>query len=129
MSEIRSEIRAVFDAAPAPERAGMLRLRALIHEVAAGLPQIGELQEVLRWGQPAYVTTKRAGASLRIGLPKAGGFALYTHCQTSLIADFATAFPNMDKVEGTRAIHFSDSAQVDPARHGMLIRSVLTYHL
>lgn len=119
------EIKAVFDALPD----GLLQLRALIFGVANGLPEIGALSEELRWGQPAYVTSKRAGASLRLGVPKVGGFALYTHCQTPLIADFSTAFPGMDKVEGTRAIVFDDPSRIDPVRHAMLIRSVLTYHL
>lgn len=123
------EVKAVFEAMPVEARKGLLRLRSLILEVAKGLPAISGLTETLRWGQPAYVTGKRAGASLRIGVPKTGGFALYTHCQTPLIAGFATAFPAMDKVEGTRAIHFDDVSQVDSARHGMLIKSNLTYHL
>lgn len=123
------EIQTVFDAAPDAAKEGMLCLRELIFEVAGGLPEIGDVTETLRWGQPSYVTSRRAGASLRLGVPKTGGFALYTHCQTSLIADFSTAFPNADKVEGTRAIHFDDVSQVDAARHGMLIRAILTYHL
>lgn len=123
------DVKAAFDAVPKDARDGMLALRKLIFEVAAELPVVGRVTETLRWGQPAYVTSKRAGASLRLGVPKTGGFALYTHCQTSLIADFATAFPNMDKIEGSRAIHFTDAAQIDPARHGMLVKAVLTYHL
>lgn len=123
------DVQAVFDAAPSEARQGMMHLRELILNVASELPEIGRLSETLRWGQPAYVTSKRAGASLRLGRPKTGGFALYTHCQTSLIADFATAFPNMDRVEGTRAIHFTKATQIDPIRHGMLIKSILTYHL
>lgn len=119
------ENQAAFDALPT----GAQNLRRLIVSVAADLPQIGEVQEVLRWGQPAYVTSKHAGASLRIGAPETSGFALYTHCQASLIADFSTAFPDMDRVEGTRAIHFDDPSQIDPARPGMLIKSILTYHL
>ena len=129
MTKMNQEVQAVFDAAPTQAREAMLRLRALIFEVAAGLPEIGVLHETLRWGQPAYVTSKRAGASLRIAVPKTGGAALYTHCQTSLIADFTAAFPGMDQVEGSRAIHFEDATQIDPVRHAMLITSVLTYHL
>ena len=129
MSNLSPDVQAAFDTAPPAAQKGMMDLRALIFTVAADLPEIGEISETLRWGQPAYITSKRAGASLRLGVPKTGGFALYTHCQTSLIANFATAFPNMDKVEGTRAIHFTDATQIDPIRHGMLIRSILTYHL
>lgn len=122
-------VAAAFDAAPMPAKTGMQKLRELILQVAADLPEIGEVTETLRWGQPAYVTSERAGASLRLGVPKTGGFALYTHCQTSLIADFSSMFPNMDTVEGTRAIHFTDPAQINPARHGLLIKAILTYHL
>lgn len=127
--DMNPDVLAVFDAAPPDGREGMVRLRALILEVAETLPQIGGLRETLRWAQPAYVTTKRAGASLRLGIPKTGGFALYTHCQTSVIADFTAAFPMMDRVEGTRALHFKTAAQIEPARHGLLIKAILTYHL
>lgn len=125
MKDMTADVKAAFDGMPA----GLLRLRDLIFDVASGLPEIGDLSETLRWGQPAYVTSKRAGASLRLGVPKSGSFALYTHCQTPLIADFAMAFPKMDKIEGARAILFDDPSQIDPIRHGMLIKSVLTYHL
>lgn len=129
MTKMNQEVQAVFDAAPLHARETMLRLRTLIFEVAANLPEIGRIHETLRWGQPAYVTSKRAGASLRIAVPKTGGVALYTHCQTSLIADFTATFPGMDRVEGSRAVHFEDATQIDPVRHAMLITSVLTYHL
>jgi hypothetical protein len=39
------------------------------------------------------------------------------------------AFPKADKIDGTRAILFDEPSQIDPIRHGMLIKSVLTYHL
>ena len=97
MTKMNQEVQAVFDAAPLHARETMLRLRALIFEVAANLPEIGRIHETLRWGQPAYVTSKRAGASLRIAVPKTGGVELYTHCQTSLIADFTATFPGMDQ--------------------------------
>ncbi|MFT5632237.1 MAG: hypothetical protein ACI82I_000763 [Gammaproteobacteria bacterium] len=125
MKDMTTDVKATFDSLPV----GLLQLRALIFDVASGLPEIGTLTETLRWGQPAYVTSKRAGASLRLGAPKSGGFALYTHCQTPLIADFAMAFPKEDKIDGTRAILFDEPSQIDPIRHGMLIKSVLTYHL
>lgn len=123
------DVQAAVDAASPEARQGMLKLRELILSIGNDLPEIGTLTETLRWGQPAYITSRRAGASLRLGIPKTGGFALYTHCQTSLIADFAAAFTNMDSVEGTRAIHFTNASQIDPIRHGMLIKSILTYHL
>jgi len=111
-------------------RDGMVRLRALILATAADLPQIGRLEETLRWGQPAYLTPDtKAATTLRLGVPKAARFALFVHCRTSLISDFTAAFPARDRIEGTRAVLFDDPTQIDPKRHGWLICQALTYHL
>lgn len=130
MDAIPPRVAAVLDAAPPDLRDGLLALRGLILQTAADLPWIGRVEETLKWGQPAYLTPDtRAASTLRIGLPKSGGFALYAHCQTDIVSSFAAAFPGMDRVEGNRAILFTDAAQVDPQRHALLIRHALTYHL
>jgi len=123
-------VAAAFDAVATPARDGLLVLRELIFDVADDLPEIGRLEEALRWGQPAYLTPdKKAGTTLRLGVPKSGEFALFVHCQTSLIADYLALFPNKDIIDGNRAVLFGDAAQIDPLRHGWLIRRALTYHL
>lgn len=115
---------------PAGERAGALRLRALIYDVAAKDPRIGPLQECLKWGQPAYVTAdSKSGTTLRLGLPKTGGFAIYAHCQTSVIRDYAANFADLDRIEGNRAVQFDHADQVAPDRITQLIHHALTYHL
>ena len=111
-------------------RDGLFCLRALILDTGDALPQIGRVEEALRWGQPAYLTPdKRAGTTIRLGVPKKAKFALFVHCQTHLIADYITMFPGQDRIDGTRAILFNEVSQIDPQRHGWLIRRALTYHL
>ncbi len=118
-----------FDMLAPDARDGMLALRDLIFDTADDLPRIGRLEEALRWGQPAYLTPdSKVGTTIRLGVPKSGKFALFVHCQTSLIADYITMFPDQDRVEGTRAILFDRPDQIDPPRHGWLIRRALTYH-
>ncbi|MGH1423915.1 MAG: DUF1801 domain-containing protein [Pseudooceanicola sp.] len=125
-----AQIAAYFDAAPAKDRAGLAVLRALIFDCAADLPDVGALCETLRWGQPSYVSARhRVGTPLRLGLTKGGGFAIYAHCQTQVIPAFAAAFPGMDRVDGSRGILFRDVGDIDPNRHGQLVRHALTYHL
>lgn len=127
---VSDAVAAAFDAVGTDARAGMLGLRTLIFEAAADLPQVGQVQEALRWGQPAYLTpVTKSGTTLRLGVPKSGQFALFVHCQTRLIADYITMFPGQDRIDGTRAILFDRAAQIDPQRHGWLIRHALTYHL
>lgn len=118
------EVRAYFDAAPAPARAGLVALRALIFEVAeaAGIA----VREETRWSQPAYLAPK--GTSLRIGCPKTGGFALYAHCQTPLIAEFRAATAGAFTTEGNRAVLFRVADEVEPGALAPLIKAALTYH-
>jgi len=123
-------VAAAFDAVAPEARAGLLTLRGLILETGDDLPQIGRLEEALRWGQPAYLTPDtKSGTTIRLGVPKKANFALFVHCQTRLIGDYTTMFPNQDRIDGTRAILFDNLSQIDPTRHGWLIRRALTYHL
>ena len=116
----------VFASAPTPIREGMHKLRDLIYEEASSVESGLSVSESLKWGQPSFVV--QGGSPLRIAPRKDGGFALYAICQTSLIGDFAETFPGMDKIEGTRAVWFDGPSEIDPARHGLLIRHALTYH-
>ena len=118
-----------FAAFPEPARDGLYLLRDLIFAIAEETPAVPQVTEDLRWGEPAYLTPPRIGTTIRLGLPKTGGFGIFTHCQTTVIADFAAAYPGWDTIDGTRGVLFTDRTQIDPLRHGALIRSALTYHL
>jgi len=127
--EMSDTVAAVFDAFPPGLQPGLRALRALILSVAADTPEVGRVTEELRWGQPAYLTPETgSGSTLRLGVPKSGGFALFVHCQSSLMEEFcALAGPDWP-VEGKRAILFDDPALLaDPALR-LLIRRALTYH-
>jgi len=125
-----AQIAAVIDAYDAPVRAGVRTLRSLIHEIARDLPEIGRLEEALRWGQPAFLTPESgAGSTLRIGPHRDACFALFAHCRTSIIATYAQAFPGWDRLDGNRAVLFDHSGQIDAVRLSSLIRHALTYHI
>ena len=122
-------VEAAFAAFPEPSRSGLLALRALIFEIAEEIPGVGPLQETLKWSQPAYLTpVTRSGSTIRLGRPKQGGFALFTHCQTTILSDFRTVFPDDLDYEGNRAVRFRDSEMPPTDKMALLIRSALTYH-
>ncbi len=133
MTRLPAPPQAITDAinqAPPDAQDGLWALRALILETAQHLPDVGRVEECLKWGQPAFTTPEtKSGSTLRIGCPKNGGFALYAHCQTNIISSYADAFRGLDTVEGNRAVHFTDITQIDPARHGRLVSHALRYHL
>lgn len=116
------EITAVFASYPVEAQAGLAQLRDLIFEVGEGL----SVQEALRWGQPAYLTAK--GSTLRLGIPKSGGFALFAHCQTTIIGHFATMFAGDFRFDGNRAVLFETPRDIQPDKLRLLIRHGLTYH-
>ena len=82
------------------------------------------VREELRWGEPAYLAPK--GSTLRIAAPKSGGFAIYAHCATSLISDFASVAPC--RTEKNRAVLFDTIDEAKAAPLDLLITAALTYH-
>ena len=123
-------VEAAYACFPEMARLGLLELRDLIFEIAAETPGVGPLEETLKWGQPAYLTPEtRSGSTIRLGVPKSGGFALYVHCQTTIIEEVRALFPADLVYEGNRGIHFRDVSELgsDPVR--FVISRALTYHL
>ena len=52
-------------------RKKLMRLRALIFEVASETEGVGELEETLKWGQPSYLPRKpKTGSAVRLGREK-----------------------------------------------------------
>lgn len=119
-----------YQALPSSARKTALVLRDLIFDVAAQTPQAGPIEETLRWGQPSYITPKtKSGSTLRIGATKAGEAAIFAHCGTQIISTYAATFPDMDQIEGNRAVIFPSADDIAPERLRLLIRHGLTYHL
>jgi hypothetical protein len=112
------------------ERPDVARARQLIFETAAGLEGVGRLEETLRWGEPAYLTTTRSGSTIRIDRrrkhPKE--YAMYFHCRTNLVDPFRSAFPDTFTFEGTRAIVFDEGDRVPVRELAVCISTALTYH-
>jgi hypothetical protein len=117
-------VEAAFAAFPEPERAALLRLRARILDEAAML-EAGPVEEKLSWGEPAY--RARHGATLRLGVPKSGGFALYATCTSNLIPTFREAVGDAFRYEGSRAVLFDAPEEAEAEALDLLIRAALTY--
>ncbi|QDC10839.1 DUF1801 domain-containing protein [Oceanicola sp. D3] len=124
------EVADAFAEFPEAVRGPLLRLRALIFEVAEATPGVGALEEGLKWGQPSYATAETgAGSPVRLGCPKSGGgFGIYVHCATRIIPDFEALYPDF-RFDGTRGVVFEEGDEPSPDALGMLIASALTYHL
>lgn len=124
------EIRAVLAARPAKLRSQLLALRRLILDVAASIPEVGPLEETLKWGQPSFLTSaSKSGTTIRIDqLSRTDERpALFVPCQTDLITMFKAVYPTTLTYQGNRAIILDTETPLpeDTLRH--CIALALTY--
>ncbi len=125
-----SNVARAFDDMPLDVQEPLQRLRHLILDTAANTPGVGPITETLKWGQPAYLTEKtKAGSTIRLGCPKQGEFAIYTHCQTSIMSDFQALFPDDFTFDGNRAVVFKAGVALPLEKLRFLISRALTYHM
>lgn len=127
-----TKIAAIFAAYPEITRERLIRVRRIIFETAAETTGVGELVETLKWGQPSYLTpVTKSGSTIRIDRVKNGtaDYAMYFHCQTSLVDSFRLMFGDTFKYEGNRAILFDDNDEIPTEALRQCISMALTYHL
>jgi Domain of unknown function (DU1801) len=126
-----AEVEAKFNSYSPNVRRRLLALRDLIFRTAAATEGVGEIEETLKWGEPAYVTKNKSGSTIRIDWKKndPNNYAMYFHCQTNLIETFRTMFPHDLKFEGNRALVFPLEGTVPQDSLAMCIAASLTYHL
>lgn len=118
----------LFNSYPVNARKKLMDLRALIYEVAAQDPKLGELQECLKWGEPAY--TVKGGSTVRINWKPSSPeqFFVYFNCKTTLIETFKEVYGDTFSYEGSRAIVFNvfDEIPLAPLKHCITLS--LNYH-
>jgi hypothetical protein len=126
------EVDAVFDAYPKPLKARLLALRRLIFATAKATQGVGALQEMLKWGQPSYLTPEsKSGSTIRIDRVKstASQYAIYFHCQTDLVETFRALYPTELRYGGNRCILLDAADKLPEAELRHCIALALTYHL
>jgi hypothetical protein len=109
----------------------ILILRALVFEVAASLPEVGEIEETLRWNEPAYLTSQTGSGSLiRIDakMKHPGTVSVYFHCQTNLIAQFESLFAGQMAFFDNREIRFAADESLPIEALRVCFAAALTYH-
>jgi hypothetical protein len=127
-----TRVQAVFDNYPEFSRPHMLALRRLVFEVAAELPEVGRLEETLKWGEPAYLTpVTRSGTTIRMDWKSRAPevCAVYFNCQTTLVDTFRSLFPDVFSFEGNRALLMPLDRPLPEDAVKTCIAAALTYHL
>ena len=120
-----------FASYPPHVRRRLMELRELILTTADATSEVGALEETLKWGEPAYLTSEtRAGSTIRIEWKNArpDEYAMYFNCKTSLVEHFRSLFPYDFRFEGNRALVFELDASLPQDALQFCIAAALTYH-
>lgn len=126
------EVAAVFQSYPSTVKRKLLFLRQLIFNVASKTAGVGALEEALRWGQPSYLTTQsKSGSLIRIDQDKTspGQYAMYFHCQTTLVDSFKAMYRGKFKFVGNRSLVFGKDEKIPIKELSHCISMALTYCL
>lgn len=129
---MENEVKQKFSSYPDQIKPKMESLRNLIYEVAQTTEGVGELEETLKWGEPAYLTSQtKSGTTVRIDWkPKSPDqIGMYVSCNTTLISTFRTMFADDLKFEGNRAIVFPVDKPIPKKQLMICIQMALRYHL
>ena len=99
---------------------------------ASCVSDTGPHPPALRWGEPAYLTSKsRSGSTIRLGWKDSepGTIALHFICNTNLVERFRNWYPKALQFEGNRSIvlRLNEPLPEEPLRD--CIAAALTYHL
>jgi hypothetical protein len=128
---IPADVAAAFAAFPEPVRIQHLEVRRLIFATAAETSGVGPLTEMLKWGEPAYLTEATgSGSTIRLGVPKSleGMGAVLFNCRTNLVETFRAQFPEVIPYQGNRAILLDPSMPLQASPLAMCLAMSLTYH-
>ena len=122
------EVDIIFKNYPIFVNKQMNRLRKLILNTAEETDQISEVEETLKWNEPAYLT--KSGSTIRIDWKEKtpDQYAMYFKCTSKLVPTFKEVFKDLFRYEGTRAIVFQLDDQIPEEELKRCIRAALTYH-
>ena len=132
MEPMPQDVQAAFDAFPPEARHRLAEIRGMILGVAAEDPRIGAVTEVLKWGEPAYLTQATgSGSTIRLGVPRGRPecAAIYFICRTTLVDTLRERFGRDFEYEGTRAVLLRARGEIARPPLEFILAMALTYHL
>lgn len=109
-------------------REKMKFLRELVIEVAKKIPEITDLEETLKWGEPSFLN--KNGSTSRIDWKKKtpNQYQMYFKCTSRLVETFKMVFGDLFEYEKNRAILFQLDQEIPVNELKKCINATLMYH-
>jgi len=113
---------------PKEKQATLLAVRELIFAVQKSDPEIGQIQEALRWGELSFLTeSPKTGSMIRLALTKSGQPAMFFHCGTTLVETFRAQYSHIFDFESNRAVVLHMPVEKTVAEISRCIKQALRY--
>jgi len=104
-------------------------LRKLIIDVAKDDPDILEIEETLKWGEPSYLVKKGSTIRMDWKVKNPDKYQLYFKCTSKLVSTFKEIHGDTFDYEKTRALVFDLEQEVIPEKAiRSCIAMALRYH-
>lgn len=118
----------VFYGYPETVRPKLLALRQLLLDTAGSVIGLDNVTETLKWGEPSYLC--QTGSTVRMDWkPRSPEhYALYFHCQTTLVETFRELYRDELEFDGKRAILFDLECELPTTVVTHCIELALSYH-
>ncbi|MDP8052438.1 DUF1801 domain-containing protein [Pasteurella atlantica] len=106
----------------------MKDLRELVIETAEEVPEITDLEEALKWGEPSFLT--KTGSTLRMDWKEKtpNQYQMYFKCTSRLVETFKLVFGKLFEYENNRAIIFQLDQEIPVVQLKKCIKATLMYH-
>ena len=110
-------VRHTYKLYPIAAQQKLLYIRQMIFDIAKQNTDVSEIEETLKWGEPAYVA--KSGSTIRLAWKAStpNYFAIYFICSTKLVETFKEIYPDIFIYEGNRAMIFSLEDEKIPSAH------------
>lgn len=121
-----------FNSYPDHIKPKMEELRGLIYEVANSTEGVGDLEETLKWGEPAYLTKDpKSGTAIRIDWKdkNPNQLVMFVSCNTTLIDTYRMHFAGRLTFEGNRAVVFTAGKPLPRKELMICMQKELRHHL
>ena len=125
-------VKAVYDDCSPEARSRLLAIRELIFDTAQKTDGVGEIEETLKWSEPAYLTVRpKCGSTIRLNAvsKEPDKVAAYFICTTNLVSRFREQYPDQFEYRDNRALVFDIKDDISHEALSHCFAMALTYHL
>ncbi len=125
-------VKAVYDNCLPDIRARLLVLRELIFDTAEKTEGVGEIEETLKWNEPAYLTVRpKCGSTIRLNAisKEPDKIAAFFICTTNLVSRFQEQYPGQFEYRDNRALVFDIKDDISHEALSHCFAMALTYRL